>query len=223
MLITKIASRELGFEERARAFYDDIQRGVGFKRVNRGHGHYVISPLVVGVDDNNGLVFKREAHVGHARQAQGYYERLIDYFKRRGYEPFSYELFNPNFFPVGNHIGYIQEYFEEPTLHEILGYFHMKKRIEESKLTPKEIVRIKRINMPIEGSEERCEQFLKRQENNSMTFEQIFEVEREFCNDIEFLGFLKKLENIIILNQRGKKDLQRGDLIQRVGLAIIDY
>ncbi len=208
-----------GFEERARDFLRDINSGKGFKIIGRDSGHDV-RELKVGIESHMGLVFK-EGKVWHAEEAGRIYHKLVNYFKERGYEPYSHYLVKPKFIAVGEQTGIIQQYFEEPSLHELLIYLTRRENIEQKakklhrELFPEEV---KEIRIFVEkDSELRCGGFLKRQTNTEITLEQMIDVNREFTEDVDYLRLDEKPSNLIVLDQRKDKDLER------VGLAIIDY
>ncbi|GEM_PF-3254583 len=215
-----VMQSEKSFEEGAINFLRDIEKGNGFRELNRGIGHSR-TLLQVGIGEHTGLVFKN-GYVAHAQAANRYYHKLVNYFKARGYEPGSYGLAEPKFVAVGEHLGVIQEYFDEPSLSELGNYLVMikQKGVREKKLSRD--LNAAEINGMGEKfglkseSKLRCEQLLKRQQNADITLEQMIEVEREFKEDWEYFNMWIKPENVIVL---GKRETEP----DKIGLAIIDY
>lgn len=211
------------FEERARAFLEDLERGAGFEIVNREVGHSAAyGPPKVGTGIHTGLVYKG-GYVAHAKQANRFYHELMKHFKERGYEPYSYELIKPDYLALGETVGVVQEYYDKPTLRELMGFLVARKKImqRERKLgtsladEEKELIRRKYVRH--KGEVLRCEQFLNELPNRNIALEQMREVEREFYADRDYLRLQIIPENVIVLGHRTVKDLQR------IGLAIIDY
>ena len=221
--ITKlvIGQVDLTFEERARDFLRDITDCRGFKAIRRELGHYVVDGLKVGTGRNEGLVFKKGS-VSHAGIAGRIYDTFLKYFQGRGYEPASYELFKPRFIAAAEQGGIVQDYFPEPSLRELSIYFHMKRKIEQAErkfqrtLTADEIDLIRGRSASGEDLELRCRQLLAEQSNANITSGQLLEVQREFNTDIDYLGFVIKYDNLIVVGQRNDT------LPPRIGLAMID-
>jgi hypothetical protein len=210
------------FEQRARDFLLELKMGTGYVEVYRDKGHDVHC-LKVGTGIHSGLVFK-DGKVSHAKQANEYYHMLKEYFKRRGYEPYSYELFEVRFFPTGERMGVVQEYFDRPSLNELSAYLGMKNWVRgreknlKRDLNPAEI-RLARGKFGINPDNElRCTQFLGLPQNATITLEQIVDVRRELKEDTDYLRMYLKPENVMVLQQR-----IGGESIARIGLAIIDY
>lgn len=209
------------FEERARDFLRDLNEGKGFIKVHREVGHDVAG-LKVGAGEHTGLVFK-DGKVFHAKEAGRYYDVLVEYFKERGYEPNIYELVKPMFFAAGERYGVIQEYFTEPCLSELMGYFFMMKEIKkrekklQRELNTEETGAFRFRFFGSEDSRLRCEQFVNRQPNRDITLDDMAEVQREFGVDTDYLGLSIKSDNVIVLDQRRIEDWPK------IGLAIIDY
>ncbi len=207
------------FEERARDFLRDVDRGEGFRTECREVGH-MVSGIKVGIGEYAGLVFK-SGYVHHAQMASNFYDTLIEHFKERGYEPYSYGLVKPNFWAAGERVGIVQDYFPEPSMSELMNYLVMRKKIGQKErkfqrtLNPAELGEIKGKFCRDVGSESRCRQLLDEEQNKDITLADVREVERELMSDTDCLHLWVKPENVIVLGRR--KDLQR------TGLAIIDY
>lgn len=216
----ELGDRVREFHKRALEFLRDLEKNKGFVIVRREIGHDV-AELKVGVGEHASLVFKT-GKVSHAQEAARIYDTLLQYFKERGYEPYSYELVKPHFVAVGERTGIIQDYFEEPSLSELHSYLAMGDTIERRtrqfgmELTPEEISGIRGRFLYGTDCEVRCQQLLSAPHNRVITLEHIKEIQREFGIDINDLGLWVKSENVIILGQRGPN-------LQRTGLAIIDY
>lgn len=208
------------FDERAAAFKRAIEKEKGSRDVYRDPGHKIFG-LKVGTGQYKRLVYKR-GYIFHAEKAAEYYERLIRHFKERGYEPGSYTLVKPRFFPAGETIGVIQEYFERPTLSEAHGYFAMRKQITQKervlhrKLSPTEAKGIRARFFSNKDSFMRCKRLFNEPFNKNVDEAQMAEVEREFEADRDYVNASIKHDNIIILGQTR-------ETVPRIRLAIIDY
>lgn len=208
------------FEMRAAAFQRAIEKEQGSREAYRSPGH-MVSGLKVGVGQHRRLVYKK-GYVFHAEKAAKFYEDLTKHFKARGYEPGSYTLVKPKFVPVAETIGVIQEYFERPTLAEVLSYFALRKQVAQKervlsrKLNTSEARGIRDRFFANKDSFMRCKRLFNEPFNKNVDEAQMAEVEREFEADRDYVNASIKHDNIIVLGQTRETP-------PRMRLAIIDY
>lgn len=199
------------------------------KRVQREEGS-VNRSIVVGVGKNNRLVFKKNNEEDHAGISREIFERLQEFWSGAN-APKEFKLIFPAMVVLAEEKHWIQEYFNKPSLEELMNYFRMLQAQREAKLevaltkkrkfTQSESDAFRHFWLKNKESYYRCKQFVRNPKNLGLDFKLLESIHDRIKGDIKKLsttGRLKsdfmKSANFIVLgrNRDGK-----------VRLAIIDY
>lgn len=204
-----IQRRRRHFMERAHALFGAVEKGrkAEYEAMKRQD-----TPIIIGRGKHRRLVIKTTWHLECTMMLQ---EKLLSFLKTEGITPQHYSLHEVRAARLGGATivpgltgsAVVQEYFDKPTVAELLSYFHWKAGREQRRL-------------PSKGTILLCKKLTGTHDNKKLTPDKVQEAYRELyrhAHDKKVLGkdFHPIAEqNVVVLG------LTRD---AKVRLALIDY